>query len=249
MTRHSRIDAHSIAGTCIALLLVAAQASAQPSPPFGMPPHPPSVTLSASATASVPNDRMHASLRAEADNADAAAAAVVVNTRMAKALARARAVAGVEASTTGYSSFQVTDKAQVTRWRVAQTLKLEGSDFTALSALISQLQGDGGLVVDGTQFSVSDASRKKAEDGLTQQAIKSWQARAAEAARGFGFDGWRVGNVAIQTGESFHPQPVMRAMAFDAKAAPPVAVEAGNSDITVTVSGDAILENLHSPSR
>jgi len=157
MNSNSRIDPRAVAATCIALLMMAAQASAQPSPPFAMPPHPPSVTLSAAATASVPNDRMHASLRAEADNADAAAAANVVNTRMAKALARARAVAGVEASTTGYSSFQITDKAQVTRWRVAQTLKLEGSDFTALSALISQLQGDGGLVVDGTQFSVSDA--------------------------------------------------------------------------------------------
>jgi predicted secreted protein len=249
MTSHSRIDARLLAATCIALLFLSAKASAQPSPPFAMPPRPPSVTLSAAATASVPNDRMHASLRAEADSADAAAAANVVNTRMARALARARAVAGVEASTTGYSSFQITDKAQVTRWRVAQTLKLESSDFTALSALISQLQGDGGLVVDGTQFSVSDASRRKAEDSLTQQAIKSWQAQAAEAARGFGFDGWRVGNVAIQSGESFRPQPVMRAMAFDAKAAAPVAMEAGNSDITVTVSGDAILESPRPPSR
>jgi predicted secreted protein len=248
MTRNHRIDPRAIAAFCLALLLTAVQASAQPSPPFAMPPHPPSVTLSAAATASVPNDRMQASLRAEADNADAAAAANVVNTRMAKALARARAVVGVEASTTGYSSFQVTDKAQVTRWRVAQTLKLEGSDFASLSALISQLQAEGGLVVDGTQFSVSDVSRRKAEESLTQQAIKSWQARAAEAARGFGFDGWRVGSVAIQTGESFRPQPMMRAMAFEAKAAP-VAMEAGNSDITVTVSGNAILETPRPPSR
>jgi len=249
MTSNPSTNPRAIAATCIALLMMAAQAAAQPAPPFGMPPHPPSVTLSAAATASVPNDRMHASLRAEADNADAAAAANVVNTRMAKALARARATSGVEASTSGYSSFQITDKAQVTRWRVAQTLKLECGDFTSLSALITQLQADGGLVIDSTQFSVSDASRRKAEDSLTQQAIKSWQTRAADAARGFGFDGWRVGNVAIQAGESFRPQPVMRAMAFDAKAAPPVAVEAGNSDITVTVSGDAVLEAPRTPPR
>jgi len=221
---------------------------AQPTPPDRMPPRPPTVTLSASATASVPNDRMHASLRAEADNVDAAAAANVVNTRMAKALALAKSAKGVDASTSGYSSFQITDKAQVTRWRVAQTLKLEGSDFAALSSLVSQLQADGGLVVDGTQFSVSEASRRKAEETLTQQAIKSWQARAGEAARGFGFDGWRVGNVSIQAGDSFRPQPVMRAMSFEAKAAP-VAMEAGSSDVTVTVSGDAILEAPRPPSR
>jgi predicted secreted protein len=231
----------TIAATFIALLAIAAQVAAQSPPPFAMPPRLPAVTLAASATASVPNDRMLAWVRAEADNADAAAAAGVVNARMGKALALAKATKGVEASTSGYSSHQITEKNQPPRWRVAQTLKLESGDFTALSALITQLQADGGMVVDGTQFSVSDASRRKAEDSLTQQAIKSWQARATEAARGFGFDGWRVGSVAIQTGESFRPQPVMRAMAFEAKAAP-VAVEAGNSDVTVTVSGEAILE-------
>ena len=234
--------AHLLVSTVIATALVAAAPlSAQPAPPDRAGPRPPSVTLTAAATASVTNDRMQATLRAEADNADAAAAANAVNTRMAKALARAKATAGVEASTSGYSSFQITDKANVTRWRVAQTLKLEGSDFAALSTLVSQLQADGGLVIDGTQFHVSEASRNKAEEALTQQAIKSWQARAAEAARGFGFGSWRVGNVAIQTGDVMRPQPVMRAMSYESKSAP-VAVEAGNSDVTVTVSGDATLE-------
>ena len=95
---------------------------------------------------------MHASLRAESENADAVAAADVVNTRMGKALARARSTYGVEASTSGYSSFQVTDKSQVTRWRVAQTLKLESSDFAALSALISQLQAEEVLSSTGRNF-------------------------------------------------------------------------------------------------
>ena len=249
MIRIRNSSSRLLAGALLlAAVGIAPGVSAQPAPPDRMPPRLATVTLSASATASVPNDRMHASLRAEADNADPAAAANVVNTRMAKALARARAVAGVEASTTGYSSFQITDKTQVTRWRVAQTLKLEGSDFAALSSLVSQLQSDGGLVVDGTQFTVSEASRRKAEETLTQQAIKSWQARAGEAARGFGFDGWRVGNVNIQAGDSFRPQPVMRAMSFEAKAAP-VAMEAGSSDVTVTVSGDAVLEGPRPPSR
>ena len=248
MIQTTRIRARTIAAALVACLAVVAQVAAQPVPPFTMAPPPPAVTLSASATASVPNDRMLAWMRAESDHADAAAAASVVNARMGKALARAKATKGIEASTSGYSSFQITEKNQPARWRVAQTLKLESSDFAALPGLISQLQAEGGLVVDGTQFSVSDASRKKAEESLTQQAIKSWQTRATEAARGFGFDGWRVGKVAIQTGESFRPQPVMRAMAFEAKAAP-VAMEGGNSDVTVTVSGEAVLDTLRPPAR
>ena len=54
----------------------------------------PVITLSAAATASVANDRMHAWLRAEAEHADPVRAAADVNTRMAKSLARAKAVAG-----------------------------------------------------------------------------------------------------------------------------------------------------------
>jgi len=242
MIRIHRFGAWAIptAAAFIALFAVAAQVAAQPAPPPVMSP-PPIVTLSASATASIPNDRMLAWMRVETDNADAAAAANVVNTRMSKALSRAKATQGVDAATSGYSSFQITEKNQPARWRVAQTLKLESSDFAALSGLVSQLQADGGLVVDGTQFSVSEATRKQAEESLTQQAIKAWQTRASAAARGFGFDGWRVGKVAIQAGESFRPQPVMRAMAFEAKAAP-VAMEGGNSDVTVTVSGEAVLD-------
>lgn len=249
MNKISRPHAYAIAATFVALCTVTALAIAQPAPPaFTMTPLPSAVTLSASATMSVGNDLMLAWMRAESDNADAAAAGSVVNARMGKALARAKATKGIDASTSGYSSFQVTEKNQPARWRVAQTLKLESGDFAALSGLISQLQAEGGLVVDGTQFSVSDASRKKAEESLTQQAIKAWQARATEAARGFGFDGWRVGKVAIQTGDSFRPQPVMRAMSFEAKAAP-VAMEGGNSDITVTVSGEAMLDATRPPGR
>jgi len=236
--------ARAIAATFVGLFAIVAPAAAQ----TAMAPSPPTVTVSASATSSVPNDRMLAWMRAESDNADATAAAGIVNTRMAKALARAKSAQGIDASTSGYSSFQITEKNQPPRWRVAQTLKLESADFAALSGLISQLQADGGLVVDGTQFSVSETTRRKAEETLTQQAIKAWQARATEAARGFGFDGWRVGKVAIQAGESFRPQPVMRAMAFEAKAAP-VAMEGGNSDVTVTVSGEALLESTRPPAR
>jgi predicted secreted protein len=249
MIQTSRSCTHVFAalafGFCVAISPIA---DSQPSPTITMTPPPPAVTLSASATASVPNDRMLAWMRAESDNADAAAAASVVNIRMGKAIALAKAAKGVDASTSGYSSFQITEKNQPARWRVAQTLKLESSDFAALSGLITQLQADGGLVVDGTQFSVSDASRKKAEESLTQQAIKAWQARATEAARGFGFDGWRVGKVAIQTGDSMRPQPVMRAMSFEAKAAP-VAMEGGSSEVTVTVSGEAVLDALRPPAR
>lgn len=210
----------------------------------------PIVALSASAIASVANDRVYAWLRAEVDHADPARAAADVNARMARALARAKAVTGVEAATSGYSSFQITDKGQPSRWRVAQTLTLEGSDFAAVAALVTKLQADDGLVMSGMNFAVSPEARRRAEDTLTQQAIKAWQARAQNAATGFGYQVWRIGKVAIQTGDFSRPQPMYRqSMNAMAASAPPVSMEAGNTDVTVTVSGEAVLENPRTVSR
>ena len=201
----------------------------------------PVVTITATATSNVANDRMHAFLRAEADNADAAAAANDVNARMGRALARARAVAGVEASTAGYSSYQVTEANKPQRWRVSQTLVLESGDFAALSALVSKLQSTDGLVLSGLNFSVSTATRRAAEDSLTQRAIQNWQQRAQLAVAAFGAGGWRTGRVTVQTNDYARPQPMYRSAGVAAASAP-VAVEGGMSDVTVTVSGEAILD-------
>lgn len=210
----------------------------------------PIVTLSAAATVSVANDRMHAWLRSEADHADPVRAAADVNARMAKALARAKAVAGVDVATSGYSSYQFTEKNQPARWRVAQTLSLQGADFAALAALVTRLQADDQLVLTGMSFAVSPDSRRKAEDALTQQAIRAWQARAQDAARGFGYDGWRAGKVTIQTGDQAPPRPMYRAAAAPmAAGAPPVSVEGGETEVTVTVVGEAVLDAPRPPGR
>ena len=83
---------------CIAIAAISTVARAQ-TLPLPLPPQP-VVTVTASTTSTLANDRMHAWLRAETDNPDPAVAANEVNTRMAKALARAKAVRGIDASTT-----------------------------------------------------------------------------------------------------------------------------------------------------
>ncbi len=201
----------------------------------------PVLSISASATMSVANDRMFASLRVEAENGDPAKAAAEVNAKMAKALARAKGTAGVEASTSGYSSYQITDKL-ITRWHVVQSLSLQSADFATMAALLTKLQSEDGMLLSGMSFGVSPDARRKAEDALTQQAIKAWQARAQNAVRGFGFEAYRAGRVSIDTGEPIRPQPMMRVQAMAAGAAPPVQVEGGNTDVTVTVNGEAVVE-------
>lgn len=215
-----------------------AQAPATPATPAAPPM--PTVNVSASATATVANDRLQAWLRSEAENVSPAAAAAQVNAASAKAISDAKAYPSVKVSTMGYSTQQIVEKGKPTRWRVTQTILVDATDFTAAATLLSKLQDENGLLLSGMNFSIADKTRRDAEDAVTKQAIQSWQARAQQAAQTLGFATWRVGNVSVQAGGG-PAYPMMRAQAMTAMAAPPVAMEAGTTDVTVNVSGDAVL--------
>ena len=209
----------------------------------------PVVSVSASATATVSNDRLQAWLRAEAENPSPAAAASQVNAIVAKALAGARSYPAVKVATTGYSTQQITDKGKASRWHVTQTVSLDSADFTAAATLITKLQDEDGLLLSSMGFSLADKTRRDAEDGVTRQAIRSWQSRAEQAAQALGFASWHPGHLTVQTGDGGRVYPTMRAQAATGFAPAPVALEAGTTDVTVTVNGEAILEAAKMPMR
>jgi predicted secreted protein len=229
------------------LAAIAALAALAPAPMAAAEtgaPSAPVVTVTAAASESVANDRMHAWLRAEAESASPAAAASEVNARVAKGIARAKAASGVLVATSGYTTQQIAEKGKPTRWRVAQTITVEGGDFAALATLLTKLQDDDGLLLSGMSFDVSPDTRRKSEDALTQQALRAWQERAQRAAQGLGYASWRPGRVTVGTGDRAAPVPMYRAqaMVMAAPAPAPVPVEAGTTDVTVTVSGEAVLD-------
>ncbi len=223
----------------MALMFLAAAARAQAPAPNA----PPTVTVTATASTTVANDRLQASLRAEAEDISPAAAASQANAAIAKALADAKAYPAVKVATAGYSTQQIAEKGKPTRWRVAQSISLEASDFTQAATLMSRLQDQGGLLLSNMGFTLSERARRESEDSVTQQALKSWQARAQQAALGLGFSGWRVGHVTVQPSGGGPAYPLMRAQAMASPAGgAPVTLEAGTTEVTVTVSGEAILQ-------
>jgi predicted secreted protein len=233
----------SAAHRCAAALVVATAACSTATLAQMPPPQQPAVTVTATATATVANDRLQAWMRSEAENASAGAAASQVNATIAKALAEAKAYSSIKVATAGYSTQQVSDKARAQRWRVVQTISLEASDFSAAAALISRLQDEHGLLLSGMGFSLSEKTRRDAEDSVTQQAIKSWQARAQQAAQGLGFGKWRPGHIVVQTSDVGRVVPMMRAQTMTAPSgAAPVPLESGTTEVTVTVSGDAVAQ-------
>jgi predicted secreted protein len=238
-----RLPAPAVAAIAASALFAAGATHAQQPAPASAA-SPPSVAVTGAASTKVQNDQMLAMVRAESEQATAAAAAADVNARMARALAAAKATPGVEAKSAGYSTWQQWEKGKPGKWRVTQSLSLTGADFPALAALVSKLQDDGGLMVSSISFTLAPQTRRRAEDALTKEAIRAWQQRAATAAEALGFEAWRPGRLNVATGD-FAPQPrydmAMRASAAPAPA-PPVAVEGGATELTVTVTGDAVLD-------
>ncbi|MBS0321876.1 MAG: SIMPL domain-containing protein, partial [Proteobacteria bacterium] len=210
-----------------ATLLAATAAHGQVPPP--REPQPPIVTVSASATATLPNDRMTAWMRADSDNASAKVAAADVNARIAAAMKRLQGVPAITTASAGYSTNPITEKDRPTRWHVTQTIKLESADFSTLATEIGALQ-ESGLLFSSMAFSLSEDARRRAEDSVTQDAIRAWQQRAQNAATGFGYGAWRVGEVSVQTSDGGRPFPMMVArsdMKVMAAPMPAPAVDAG----------------------
>lgn len=221
-----------------ALTLFALAASAQAPAPGA----PATVTVTATATTTVANDRLEASLRTEAEDVSPATAASHVNAAIAKALADAKSFTAVKVATAGYSTQQISEKGKPTRWRVTQSISLASSDFTQAATLMSRLQDQNGLLLSNMTFTLSEGARRQSEDRVTQQALKSWQARAEQAAVGLGFTAWRVGHVTVQPSGGGPVYPLMRAQAMASPAGAPVTLEGGTTEVTVTVSGEAILQ-------
>ena len=83
------------------------------------------------------------------------------------------------------------------------------------------------------------------------QAIENFKGQASALAQGFGFAGYSLREVAVNSNDS-GPGPRPRMMAMEAKfggADAPVPVEAGKSTVEVTVSGSVPARSEHSAAK
>jgi len=200
------------------------------------------VTLDASAAAEVPTDTLTITLFTEEQGPDPTDLANKVNARLEQALARAKGDSSVQAQSGLYQTNPVYDRAnQITGWRIRAEMILESRDFKAVGALAGRLQP--AMKISAMTFSLSRAAREKAEAALLTEALDRYQARARVIAKGLGFPGFTLGQIAITSDRPpAYPVAYRRtAMAAMADAAPPVPTEGGNNVVTVSVSGNVIL--------
>lgn len=198
--------------------------------------------LQASGSVEVQQDLLALTLAATREGADAGTVQTQLRTVLEAALAEAKRAAQPGQLDVRTGAFSVYPRhgrdGRINGWVGRAELVLEGRDFPRISQTAARLQG---LTLAGVGFALSREQRARVEAEAQAQAIERFRARATELARGFGFGGYTLREVAVTADEpGFAPRPRAMAMAMEAKAAmgdAAVPVEAGRSTVTVTVSG------------
>jgi predicted secreted protein len=200
--------------------------------------------LQASGTVEVQQDLLSMTLTTARDGSNPAAVQAQLRTALEAALTEARRTAQpgqLDVRTGNFAIYPRNNReGRIAGWTGTAELVLEGRDFGRITEAAARIQT---MTLGGVSFGLSREQRAKVEGDAQGIAIERFKARAQELARGFGFTGYTLREVAVNTNEpGFVPRMRMAA-------APPVAgevaaqvpVEPGRSAVTVTVSGSVQL--------
>lgn len=195
------------------------------------------IDLSAEASRSAPNDLARATAYIEAQDPNAGELARRVNRTIAGAFETAKSHPAVKArsgSTSTWPSYGKNGRS-IEGWRMRSEILLETRDVAALSELLGKLQST--LAIGQITLQPAPETRKKVEDDATVEAIAAFEARATLVSKAIG-KSHRVRQMSINTGGARPIYPAMRAapMSMSADAAP-APLEAGDSTVTVSVTG------------
>jgi len=194
------------------------------------------IELAAEASRPAANDMVRASIYSESTGSNPAEVARRVNQEIAEALKVIRDKPAVSVKSGQQSSYPVYGKEQkIESWRMRSELILESKELATVSELIGKLQ-QMRLALGSVSQMPSPGTRRQVEDETTRDAIRAFQSRAAVVADQLGKT-WKIKQLNIQQGGNT-PMPIMRAsrgaMSADAAPAP---LEAGESQVTTTISG------------
>jgi predicted secreted protein len=203
------------------------------------------LAFSASASMEVAHDVLTVSLQAMREGNDAAVVQSALKQVLDTALNEARKAADPAAlavRTEGFNlSLRYGRDGKPSGWTGTAGLVLEGRDIARVAATAGKLPG---MNIVGTGYSLSRELRERHESTLTAQAIQKFRSRAEEMARQFGYSGYQLREVNVQTSDSElggrPPVVMMRSSAVQADAAP-LPTEGGKGLLSATVQGTVTL--------
>lgn len=192
-----------------------------------------SVDLSAEASRPAANDLARATVFAEASGAAPGELAKRVNGLVADALKTARNYGSIRTQSANTSTYPIYGKGnKIEGWRMRSDLALESADTAALSELLGKLQSSLGIA--SVAMLPAPETRRKTENDAMVDALAAFKARAKVIADAMGKT-YRIKHLAINS--SGRLPPIMRSAALAAADAAPMPIEAGETLVTVAVSG------------
>lgn len=200
--------------------------------------------LSASGTVEVQQDLLMLNLTTAREGQDPTAVQNQLKTALDAALAEARKTAQpgqMDVRTGNFALYPRHNKeGRISGWTGTAELILEGRDFARITQTAGRIQT---MTLGGVSFGLSREQRARVETEAQTLAIDRFKSRAQELAKGFGFSGYTLREVSVNS-EQPGFQPRMRMAAQDARLASAeaaVPVEPGKSVVVVTVSGSVQL--------
>jgi len=210
------------------------------------------LNLSANASVDVARDVLGVTFSTTKEGADAAAVQAALKQALDAALAEARKIAKpgqVEVQTGNFSLYpryapptpKSTTAGAINGWQGTAELLVEGKDTAAIAQLSGRINT---MTIASVGYNLSKEQREKVEAEVTAQAIARYKVRAADYARQFGYGGYQIAEVTVNS-ESAMPMMAqaapmrMKTMALsDAEALP---VEAGKATVSVSVNGVVVM--------
>ncbi len=215
------------------------------------------LSISATESVEVEQDLLVASLRYEVENKNAKALQDDINALMAKALAAANKIDSVKASTQQYNVYQYIPprprdlprdawkgwEDKNSRWKGQQGLQLKGKNADDLLELLGDLQ-EMGLMMNSLSYMLSPEKSSEVRDNLMESALIKLQARAERAAAALGKSSAELRKVTVQSSNAYMPMQHgrMEMMSMDAVSMSAPVAQAGDSNISLTVTAKAILK-------
>jgi len=193
------------------------------------------IDLSAEASRPAPNDMGRATVYAEATGTNPAELAKKVNATIAAALETAKAYQKVRTRSGNTHTYpNYSKEGRISGWRIRSELLLESREMMVLSELLGKLQES--MAIGQIVLLPSPETRKKVEDEAMLEAISTFQAKAKMVADALKKT-YRIRQMNISSAGQPPVMPMMRASRMAIAEAAPAPIEAGESMVSVTVSG------------
>ena len=144
-----------------------------------------------------------------------------------------------------YGEVKGNETPKIVAWRVSQSLEVVAPDVQLVPSVIEKVNGT--LALNGLNFKVSDAARAKYDESLYKLAVADATQRAVWIAQSVGSDAGKVELQSLRFNSSATPRPINLMMRATGKAmmdsaVPAPSVEAGTSELNLTVSAEVLIK-------